>query len=78
MRSGADFLDQLADALADRLRDRAPEQRLFNLEAAAAYLGMTSEALRAKVAEGKVKAVRIDRVLRFDRHDLDRLIDSSK
>jgi hypothetical protein len=78
MRSGADFLDQLAEALAQRLKDRPPEQRLFNLEAAAAYMGMTPEALRAKVAEGKVRAVRIDRVLRFDRHDLDRLIDSAK
>lgn len=78
MRNGADFLDQLADALAQRLRDRAPERRLFNLEAAAEYLGMTPEALRAKVAQGKVPCVRLDRLLRFDRHDLDRVIESSK
>ena len=71
--------DTIADAVADRLRDTvivAP--RLFTLEQAAIYLGLTKDALKAKVHLGMIPTVDLDKKLRFDRQDLDRIIEQNK
>jgi excisionase family DNA binding protein len=52
--------------------------RLLTLPQAATYLGLTPDALKAKVHMGKIPSVEIDSKLRFDRLDLDRIIDQSK
>lgn len=52
------------------------EARLFDIPAAAAYLGMTAEALRKKVERRQIPFVRIGkRAVRLDRRELDRWID---
>ena len=71
--------DTIADAVADRLRDnRIVAPRLLTLEQAATYLGMTKDALKAKVHLGRIPTVGLDKKLRFDRQDLDRVIDQNK
>jgi excisionase family DNA binding protein len=52
--------------------------RLLSLDQAATYLGLTKDALKAKVNLGRVPTVDLDRKLRFDRHDLDNIIEKSK
>jgi excisionase family DNA binding protein len=52
--------------------------RLLSLDQAATYLGLTKDALTAKVNLGRVPTVDLDRKLRFDRHDLDNIIEKSK
>ena len=54
------------------------KQRLRTLEQAATYLACTPSAIRHKVAQGKLIPTKIDRKLRFDISDLDRLIEESK
>ncbi len=71
--------DTIADAVALRLADRAVlTPRLLTLDQAAVYLGLTKDALKAKVHLGRVPTVELDKKLRFDRQDLDRLIEQSK
>ena len=73
------FLNKLADAIADRLTSRGLGQaRLMELPAAASYLGMTKEALRAKALTGQIPCVKADRKFRFDRNDLDHWIEGHK
>lgn len=73
------FLNRLADLIADRLTARGLGQsRLMELPAAAHHLGMTKEALRAKALVGQIPHVKVDRKFRFDRADLDRWIESHK
>ncbi len=67
--------DNIAEAVVLRLRDLAV---LLTLAQAATYLGLTPDALKAKVHMGKVPIVEIDSKLRFDRQDLDRMIDQNK
>ena len=71
--------DTIAEAVVLRLKDStvlAP--RLLTLNQAATYLGMTPDALKAKVHMGRIPTVDIDKKLRFDKLDLDRMIDRSK
>jgi excisionase family DNA binding protein len=71
--------DTIADAVANRIRDAgivAP--RLLTLDQAATYLGLTKDALKAKVHLGRIPTVDLDKKLRFDRRDLDRIVDQSK
>jgi excisionase family DNA binding protein len=71
--------DTIADAVVARLTDSGVLiPCLLTLDQAATYLGLTKEALKAKVHIGKVPTVEIDKKLRFDRHDLDRIIDDNK
>lgn len=73
------FLNQLADAIANRLMTRGlGTSRLMELPAAAQHLGMTKEALRAKALTGQIPYVKADRKFRFDRNDLDRWIEVHK
>ena len=77
MTAGDGLIDAIAEAVALKLERMAGcSQRLFEIEQAAAYLGMTPAALRSKHAVGEgPPSVRIDAKLRFDRRDLDRYID---
>ena len=70
----------IADAVADRLRDIGSiiAPRLLTLDQAATYLGLTKDALRAKVHMGRIPTVDLDKKLRFDRQDLDRIIEQNK
>jgi excisionase family DNA binding protein len=71
--------DTIAEAVVARLTDCGVMiPRLLTLDQAATYLGLTKDALKAKVHIGKVPTVEIDKKLRFDRHDLDRIIDAHK
>jgi hypothetical protein len=75
---GGLLVEAIADAVFLRVEDllRLP-QRLFDLEAAALYLGMTPASLTHK-AGVEIPVVRLDRKLRFDRRDLDTFIDRAK
>ena len=71
--------DTIAEAVASRLTDsRVLIPRLLTLDQAAKYLGLTKEALKAKVHLGRIPTVDLDKKLRFDRHDLDRMIEQNK
>ena len=71
--------DTIADALIARLKDSSLlTARLLTLHQASVYLGMTQAALKAKARMGRIPTVEIDRKLRFDKLDLDRIIDQSK
>jgi excisionase family DNA binding protein len=68
----------IADAIVDRLGGHVTGPRLLTIEGAAKYLSMTEDAIRHKVINGKLRAVRADRYLRFDVRDLDSWIDANK
>lgn len=71
--------DTIAEAIVTRLLDCGVlVPRLLTLDQAATYLGLTKNALKAKVHLGRVPTVELDKKLRFDRHDLDRMIERSK
>ena len=71
--------DTIAEAVVNRLRDSVVlSPRLLTLNQAATYLGLTTDALKAKVHMGRIPTVDLDKKLRFDRLDLDRIIDDSK
>jgi len=71
--------DTIAEAVVNRLRDSAVLiPRLLTLSQAATYLGLTADALKAKVHMGRIPTVNIDTKLRFDKLDLDRIIEESK
>ncbi len=85
VNSGGDLMaieintDNIADAVAHRLRDNGVvTPRLLTLEQAATYLGLTKDALKAKVHMGRIPTVDLDKKLRFDRQDLDRIIEQNK
>jgi excisionase family DNA binding protein len=76
------FLEPLVSAIAEAVIDRIGSHvigpRLLTVEGAAKYLSMTEDAIRHKVINGKLRAVRADRFLRFDVRDLDLWIESNK
>lgn len=67
--------DTIAEAVVNRLRNSVIlTPRLLTLSQAATYLGLTTDALKAKVLMGRIPTVELDKKLRFDRLDLDRII----
>ena len=71
--------DTIAEAIASRLMDSdVLIPRLLTLDQAAKYLGLTKEALKAKVHLGRIPTVDLDKKLRFDRLDLERMIEQNK
>jgi excisionase family DNA binding protein len=71
--------DTIADAVVSRLKESAVlVPRLLTLNQAAIYLGLTADALKAKVHMGRIPTVDLDKKLRFDKLDLDRIIEESK
>jgi excisionase family DNA binding protein len=77
-------LDPLVSAIAEAVIERigarvtALRPRLLTIAGAAKYLSMTEDAIRHKVTNGKLRAVRADRFLRFDVRDLDVWIEANK
>ena len=75
-------LDPLAESIAAivvaRLREKHVEQRVFTTRQAATYLGMSGSQIQRLASSGQLRAIRVDSSLRFDRKDLERLIDSHK
>jgi excisionase family DNA binding protein len=80
------FLDRLADAIADRLLVKltaertgihAVPPRLMDVAAAAVYLGRSVGAVEQLVKRGRIPTVRIDTKIQIDRRALDRLIENS-
>ena len=57
---------------------KTPLTRVLSLEQAAEYMGMTRDSLKHNYDLGRIKAVRVDKKLRFDRIDLDAWIDANK
>jgi excisionase family DNA binding protein len=73
------FVEAIADAVADRLQHiQYRTKRLFSLEEAAEYLGLSEDAVRDLVNQGKLKPVRPTRKLQFDICDLDEFIKGLK
>jgi len=71
--------DTIADAVVSRLKQSAVlAPRLLTLSQAAIYPGLTPDALKAKVHMGRIPTVDLDKKLRFDKLDLDRIIEESK
>ncbi len=71
--------ETIADAVASRLQSHGLlVPRLLTLDQAATYLGMTKDALKAKVHLGRIPTVELDKKLRFDQLDLDHMIEKSK
>ncbi len=60
-------IDNIADGVADRLRDNSAiiAPRLLTLEQAATYLGLTKDAPKAKVPMGRIPTVDLDKKLRL-------------
>jgi excisionase family DNA binding protein len=74
-----EFLNLIADAIADRLERReSVKRRVLDLDQVAEYLGASEDTIHRMVAEGRLVPVRFDRRLRFDVRDLDRLIEEAK
>jgi len=73
------FVDRIADAVAERLNTmHGRKKRLFSLEEAAEYLGLSEEAVRDLKALNRLRTVRPTRKVQFDIHDLDEFIDGLK
>jgi excisionase family DNA binding protein len=70
-------LDVLADAIARRVVEIMADRdtRLMTVKQAAEYLGLSQKAVRHKIAEGTIPAVREGSRVRLDRGDLDHWID---
>ena len=52
--------------------------RLYDVEAAAIYLGRNGRSVRGLVTSGKLPVVHLDGRIQFDVRDLDRAIENSK
>jgi excisionase family DNA binding protein len=76
-----DFLnvDVLAEAVASRIKmEVANKKRVFDLDEAAAYCGLTRDSFKKKVVRDKLRKVKLDRCWRFDKADLDEWIEKHK
>jgi Helix-turn-helix domain len=79
--TSSDFLniDVLAEAVASKIKIEPPTmQRVFDLEHAAAYCGLTRDAFKKKAIRDRIRKVRFDKCWRYDRADLDAWIESHK
>jgi excisionase family DNA binding protein len=79
----SDFIDlaAFATAIASHLRDcltATTNKRVFNLDEAAAYCGLTRDSFKKKVIRDQIRKVRFDKCWRFDKADLDDWIESHK
>lgn len=78
MRASDPFVDAIAEAVANRLKDAHIRKRLYDIEETAEYLGLSEDAIRDLVSQQKLKALRPTRKLQFDIRDLDALVDQLK
>jgi excisionase family DNA binding protein len=72
------FARAVADHLKESLSGVATAKRVFNLDQAAEYCGLSRESFKKKVVRDRLRKVRVDKCWRFDRADLDEWIDSHK
>jgi predicted DNA-binding transcriptional regulator AlpA len=74
-------ISAFARAIAQELRgtlEQTTSRRVFNLDAAAEYCGLTRNSFKKKVIRDQVRKVRLDKCWRFDKTDLDAWIESHK
>jgi excisionase family DNA binding protein len=79
--SATDFInvDVLARAVASKIKpENSVQKRIFNLNEAAEYCGLTRDSFKKKVVRDRLRKVRLDKCWRFDRVDLDAWIDAHK
>ena len=80
----SDFIDlpafarAVADHLKDTLNGSPGRKRIFNLDEAAEYCGLTRDSFKKKVVRDRLRKVRLDKCWRFDKADLDAWIESHK
>ena len=55
-----------------------PEQRLFSIEEAAAYLGISPRSVRTFIAASRLPTIRLGRRVLLDREQLDKWIASQE
>jgi len=72
------FAKAVAVHLKDSLADVGSTKRVFNLDEAATYCGLTRDSFKKKVVRDRLRKVRLDKCWRFDKPDLDAWIDSHK
>jgi excisionase family DNA binding protein len=76
-----DFInvEALAQAVANKINHEASgPKRVFNLDEAAGYCGLTRDSFKKKVIRDRLRKVRLDKCWRFDKADLDAWIDTHK
>jgi excisionase family DNA binding protein len=79
MSAGDAMIDAIAEAVAERLEKMSvTRQRLLPLERAAEYLGMSENQVLNLISEGRLKPSRVDRRIRIDVRELDRLVEETK
>jgi excisionase family DNA binding protein len=77
--AGDALIEAIADAVAERLEKMSvTRQRLLPLERAAEYLGMSENQVLNLISEGRLKPSRVDRRIRIDVRELDRLVEETK
>ena len=72
------FARAVAEHLKNSLGGTAAGKRVFNLDEAAEYCGLTRDSFKKKVVRDQLRKVRLDKCWRFDKADLDAWIDSHK
>jgi excisionase family DNA binding protein len=79
MSAGDQMIDAIAEAVAQRLEKMSgTRQRLLPLDRAAEYLGMSENQVLNLISEGRLKPSRVDRRIRIDIRELDRLVEETK
>lgn len=72
-------VEALARAVASKINVAGPlSKRVFTLDEAAEYCGLTRDSFKKKVVRDHLRKVRLDKCWRFDKVDLDAWIDSHK
>ena len=76
------FIDSLVETVTERVQARLVTEvtlpRLLSVAQAAIYLGRTEAAVRQLYSSGRLRAVKLDGRVQFDRKDLDAFIENSK
>jgi excisionase family DNA binding protein len=72
------FARAVADHLKETLTGTGAGKRVFNLDEAAEYCGLTRDSFKKKVVRDRLRKVRLDKCWRFDKADLDEWIESHK
>jgi excisionase family DNA binding protein len=72
------FARAVADHLKVCLSDVVATRRVFSLDEAAEYCGLSRDSFKKKVVRDRLPKVRVDKCWRFDKADLDAWIDSHK
>ena len=69
-------IEILAQALASKIKlETSISKRVFTLDEAAAYCGLTRDSFKKKVVRDRIQKVHLDKCWRFDKADLDTWVD---